>query len=160
MSKHLHHYQIELIWTGNRGEGTASYSGYGRGYDVKGTGGKLLKGSADPQFLGDSLCWNPEEMLLASLSACHQLWYLHLCADAGVRVLRYVDTPRGVMSELSGKFTEATLEPQVVIAAESDAELAVELHHLAHEKCYIANSMSFPVQLALNDCITKSEIVQ
>lgn len=155
MSKHLHSYQVALTWTGNRGEGTTSYKAYGREYDVTGNTGKVMKGSADPQFLGDPACWNPEEMLLASLSACHQLWYLHLCADASVRVLRYEDTPRGVMDELSGKFTEVTLAPRVVIAAESDAELAADLHHLAHEKCYIANSMNFPVQITLTDAVVK-----
>lgn len=157
MSKHLHHYQVELMWTGNRGEGTSSYNAYGREYDIKGVTGKLLKGSADPQFLGDPACWNPEEMLIASLSACHQLWYLHLCADAGVRVLTYADTPRGIMNELGGKFIEVTLAPNVVISAESDADLAVELHHLAHEKCYIANSMNFSVLLELNDSSVKME---
>ncbi|RUT66546.1 peroxiredoxin [Morganella morganii] len=157
MSKHLHHYQVELVWTGNRGAGTSGYNAYGREYDIKGSEGKLLKGSADPQFLGDPGCWNPEEMLLASLSACHQLWYLHLCADAGVRVLTYADTPRGIMDGLSGKFIEVTLVPNVVISAESDVDLAVELHHLAHEKCYIANSMNFPVLLTLSNSVVKAD---
>ncbi|MBW7982873.1 OsmC family protein [Enterobacillus tribolii] len=158
MSKHLHSYQVALTWTGNRGEGTTSYKAYGREYDITGNTGKVMKGSADPQFLGDPACWNPEEMLLASLSACHQLWYLHLCADAGVRVLRYEDTPRGIMDELSGKFTEVTLAPRVVISAGSDAELAVELHHLAHKKCYIANSMNFPVQITCTDVVVQDAI--
>ncbi|MFI8417123.1 OsmC family protein [Serratia sp. NPDC078593] len=156
MSKHLHHYHLALTWTGNRGEGTANYRAYGREYEIVGNEGKILRGSADPQFLGDPTCWNPEEMLIASLSACHQLWYLHLCADAGVRVVGYEDAPHGIMDGLGGKFTEVTLAPKVTISADSDEALALAIHHLAHEKCYIANSMNFPIHLALDESVVKA----
>ncbi|EIE7938860.1 OsmC family protein [Salmonella enterica] len=157
MSKHLHSYQVALTWTGNRGEGTTSYKAYGREYDITGNTGKVMKGSADPQFLGDPDCWNPEEMLLASLSACHQLWYLHLCADAGITVVRYEDVPRGAMNELIGRFTEVILMPRVTISAESDMELAIGLHHLAHEKCYIANSLNFQVKIIPDDVMHEAK---
>lgn len=159
MSKHLHSYQIALTWTGNWGKGTTGYKAYGREYNITGNTGKEMKGSADPQFLGDPSCWNPEEMLLASLSACHQLWYLHLCANSGVTVVRYEDMPNGIMDELKNSFTEVMLMPKVVISAESDIELAISLHNLAHEKCYIANSLNFQVKIMPNDVMLEANNV-
>jgi len=145
-----HTYEIELAWTGNKGTGTSDYTAYGREHMLNATGGKPpIPGSSDPQFRGNADRWNPEELLVASLSACHQLWYLHLAADAGVVVVGYEDRPRGEMVEEepggAGQFERVTLRPRVTVTAESDTELAARLHAAAHEKCFVARSVNFPV---------------
>ncbi|MBP2845685.1 OsmC family protein [Dickeya oryzae] len=147
MAEKFHHYQIMLEWQGNLGVGTRDYRSYGREFTVNGASGKTLNGSADPAFLGDAVCWNPEELLLASISACHQLWYLHLCADAGLCVVKYIDNPVATMDEKNGKFISAELRPEVTLTTEGDTELAVTLHELAHSKCYIANSLAFGITI-------------
>lgn len=148
MTKKTHNYQTNLLWTGNRGEGTKSFTGYSRAHEISVAGKPFIPGSSDQHFRGDVSRYNPEEMLVASLSACHMLWYLHLCAEAGVVVTDYKDEAAGVMIEGrdgGGYFVKVTLKPRVVIAKESDAAAADALHHRAHELCFIANSVNFPV---------------
>jgi organic hydroperoxide reductase OsmC/OhrA len=148
MSGKVHTYTCLLTWTGNRGAGTASYAAYVRDHVLSGTGKPDLPGSSDPAFRGDASRYNPEELLVASLAGCHMLWYLHLCADAGVTVLAYRDEPRGTMVEdaqKGGYFTKVVLRPQVTIAKGSDAAEARGLDASAHQKCFIANSVNFPV---------------
>ncbi|WP_029010225.1 OsmC family protein [Azospirillum halopraeferens] len=143
-----HRYETTVTWTGNRGAGTESYRAYGRDHDITAPGRPVLAGSADPAFRGDPGRYNPEDLLVASLSACHMLWYLHLCATAGVRVVAYADTAAGIMAEDAdggGRFTGVVLRPAVTIARGVDRALAERLHHEAHRKCFIANSVSFPV---------------
>ncbi len=143
-----HNYQINLNWTGNTGEGTKTYTGYKRDHEIFVDGKELIKGSSDPNFRGDKTRYNPEEMLVASLSSCHLLWYLHLCAEAKIVVVDYKDAASGTMIETAdggGKFTEVTLNPRVVISKDSDANLAKELHGKANKLCFIANSVNFPV---------------
>ena len=145
----MHRYPVVVEWTGNIGTGTSSYRSYERRHEISaGTLKPPIPGSSDPAFRGDPARWNPEELLVASLSACHQLWYLHLCAEAGIVVLAYVDHAEGVMEETadgSGSFTAVTLRPQVTVAAGSDVVIARDLHHAAHAKCFIANSVNFAV---------------
>ena len=146
-----HHYALTVEWTGNTGAGTAGYRAYERRHEItSATAGKpVIAGSSDPAFRGDGARWNPEELLVASLSACHQLWYLHLCADAGIVVTAYVDRAEGVMTEEpdgSGRFTSVVLHPVVTVAAGSDVERARALHEEAHRLCYIARSVNFPVR--------------
>lgn len=143
-----HSYQIALRWTGNNDQGTKNYRTYDRSYEIEVGGKPVILGSADPAFRGDRTKYNPEELLIASLSSCHMLWYLHLCADAGIIVIRYSDRPVGKMCETedgSGRFTEVILQPEITIAAESSLEQAKQLHYKAHEFCFIANSVNFPV---------------
>jgi len=142
-----HKYQITVEWTGNRGTGTSSYRAYGRNHEISAGGKPAIPGSSDPAFMGDPARWNPEDLLVASVSACHKLWYLHLCADAGIAVLAYVDHAEGTMSDRSepGRFTQIVLRPQVTIRAGDDRSKAEHLHHVAHEKCYVANSVNFPI---------------
>ena len=145
-----HEYSVRVEWTGNLGTGTSGYRDYSRDHDVRGTTADLpvIHGSADPAFRGDADRWNPEQLLLASLSQCHMLWYLHLAADAGVTVTAYSDTPTGIMVERpggAGEFTSATLHPAVTIAPGSDPERAAALHDRAAEYCFIARSVRFPV---------------
>lgn len=144
-----HLYQTNLNWTGNTGEGTKSFVGYSRAHEISVNGKPLISGSSDPHFRGDAARYNPEEMLVASLSACHMLWYLHLCAEAGVVVTDYKDQATGRMIETEnggGRFVEVTLQPRVIISIESDITSANALHHKAHDLCFIANSMNFPVR--------------
>ncbi len=146
-----HRYTVTVTWTGNTGTGTSGYRNYERRHEISAGAGKpAIPGSSDPAFRGDQARWNPEELLVASLSACHKLWYLHLCAEAGIVVLAYVDQAEGEMEETSdgsGRFRRAILRPRVTVAAGSDIAKARELHHAAHAKCFIANSVNFPVEL-------------
>jgi organic hydroperoxide reductase OsmC/OhrA len=148
MSGKDHCYNTSIEWTGNRGEGTSGYRVYERSYDLVSVGKPMLQGSADATFRGDASKWNPEDMLLAALSSCHMLSYLHCCADAGVSVIAYTDAAEGTMelaSDGSGHFIQVVLHPQVTITSASSIALAQELHHKAHELCFIANSVNFPV---------------
>ncbi len=144
-----HHYAAQVRWTGNLGQGTSSYRAYSRNHEISAVGKPVIPCSADPIFRGDPARYNPEDLLVASLSACHMLWYLHLCAEARIVVLDYVDQAAGVMvetAETGGHFTEAVLRPQVTIQAGGDVELAARLHERAHHHCFIANSVNFPVR--------------
>jgi organic hydroperoxide reductase OsmC/OhrA len=149
MSK-THHYGANLVWTGNLGAGTESYRAYDRGYEVRCPGKAPIIGSSDPAFRGNPAMHNPEELLVASVSACHMLWYLHLAADAGVVVIAYEDAAEGTMTEAAGgagRFTEMMLRPRVRLARGADSALAHRLHETAHEKCFIANSVNFPIRV-------------
>jgi organic hydroperoxide reductase OsmC/OhrA len=149
MTDKHHHYRATIVWTGNTGTGTATYRGYERTHELRGEGKPPIPGSSDPNFRGDAARWNPEELLVASLSACHQLWYLHLASAAGVVVTEYIDRAEGEMVETAdggGRFTRVVLRPEVTIQAGSDAAKATALHHDAHAKCFIANSVNFPVE--------------
>ncbi|MDJ0394945.1 OsmC family protein [Rhodococcus sp. G-MC3] len=144
-----HTYSATTVWTGNRGPGTTGAGDYDRSHTVSIKGKPDLFGSADPSFRGDFTRWNPEEMLVASLSACHMLWYLGLTAAAGVVVTDYRDFPSGIMTEESdggGQFTEVVLTPMVTVADSSMFDEAQRLHHDASSKCFIARSVNFPVR--------------
>lgn len=148
MASKTHAYTVQVTWTGNQGTGTASYRGYRRDHLIEAAGKPAIDGSSDPSFRGDPARWNPEELLLASLSACHKLWYLGLCAEAGISVQSYEDNATGSMLEESdgaGQFTHAVLRPSITLAPGSDREKALALHHTAHDKCFIARSVNFPV---------------
>lgn len=148
MSKQ-HNYQATITWTGNKGNGTDHYLHYDRDHTINIPGKKTISGSSDPAFRGDRLKYNPEELLVSSLSACHMLWYLHLCSEAGVIVMEYIDHARGIMQETtngSGQFTEVILNPEVRVKEAAMVAKANELHAKAHELCFIANSVNFPVR--------------
>lgn len=146
-----HSYTVHLRWTGDRGEGTAGYRAYGRDHELSAGERPPIAGSSDPAFRGDAARWSPEDLLVASLSACHQLWYLHLCADAGVVVTAYEDEAEGVMrmaADGGGAFERVTLRPRVTLAAGADAQRAQALHAEAARLCFIARSVAFPVEHA------------
>lgn len=148
-----HHYQTHLRWTGNRGEGTAGYEKYDRDYNIEIKGKPIIFGSSDPAFLGDPHRHNPEEQLVSALSSCHLLWYLHLCAKAGVIVTDYQDEASGTMIENedgSGQFTEVILRPKVVVQTSDMISEAANLHKTAHHFCFIARSVNFPIRHELH----------
>jgi organic hydroperoxide reductase OsmC/OhrA len=143
-----HRYDVMVTWTGNQGTGTSSYRAYARDHEIAAAGKPPIPGSSDPAFRGDKTRWNPEDMLVASLSSCHMLWYLHLCAVGGVAVTRYLDRAEGTMEEGAdggGRFTRVTLRPEIAVAPGADLAKAKALHEEAHHKCFIANSVNFPV---------------
>ncbi len=143
-----HRYELTATWTGNRGTGTTGYRDYARDVTIEVKGKPDLLASADKPFRGDSSRWNPEDMLVAALSECHLLAYLHACVTAGVVVTAYRDDATGLMREDGsggGAFVEVTLRPQVTVAEASMIEAAQNAHHQAHEWCFIANSVNFPV---------------
>ena len=144
-----HHYSTNLTWAGNLGSGTATYTGYSRNHSIVVEGKPVIAASADPKFRGDHNRYNPEEMLVASLSSCHMLWFLHLCSEAGIIVIAYEDAAEGIMQEEdngSGRFTEVVLHPVVTVKDEANIVLMNQLHEEAHKKCFIANSCNFPVK--------------
>src|ERR1035438_9678421 len=147
MSK-IHRYQATIAWTGNRGAGTNNYGAYSRDHEIHCPGKPVIAVSSDPAFRGDPNRYNPEELLVASLSSCHMLWYLHLCSVNGVVILDYEDVASGVMEESndgSGRFVRVELNPAVTIASGGDLMKALALHEEAHRNCFIAKSVNFPV---------------
>lgn len=143
---HEHHFAAHLVWTGAQRGPTRDYESYARDYRIDIAGKPPLEGSADPAFRGDRARHNPEDMLVASLAACHMLTYLAHCARAGIEVITYEDQASGMMTLKDGKmrFTEVTLAPKVVIGT-GDLDRATALHKAAHDDCFIANSVNFPV---------------
>src|SRR5690349_22226334 len=118
-----HHYKVNITWTGNRENGTSSYTAYDRNHTIQAGSKPLLPGSSDPAFRGDATRYNPEELLVMSLSSCHMLWYLHLCAESKIVIVDYVDDAIGTMvedAERGGYFTEVMLRPAVTLANGSD----------------------------------------
>lgn len=151
MSGRAHEYATVVEWTGSNSVGTTSYTAYERRHEIADPAGRKpnIPGSSDPVFRGDASRWNPEDLLVASLSACHKLSYLHLCAVHGVVVTEYVDRATGVMEEDGrggGRFTSVVLRPRVTITAESDPHRAEALHAEAHARCFIASSVNFDVR--------------
>jgi organic hydroperoxide reductase OsmC/OhrA len=144
-----HHYQTTTTWTGNLGPGTSQYQAYSRDHEI--TASKKaapIPGSSDPLFRGDPSRYSPEDLLVASLSACHMLWVLHLCTEAGIVVTHYSDEASGEMVEHpdgSGEFTLVTLRPRMTITDASRTDDALALHHRAHQVCFVARSVNFQV---------------
>ena len=143
----VHRYRTTVRWTGNLGEGTATYRGYRRDHTIEIDGKPVILGSSGLSAGSDPHRHNPEDLLVGALSACHMLWYLHLCAEAGVSVASYTDEAEGTMEvgpDGGGRFVSAVLHPHVVLERGSVA-LARSLHERAHERCFIASSVNFPV---------------
>ncbi|MFI9407078.1 OsmC family protein [Nocardia sp. NPDC052316] len=144
-----HDYELDVTWTGNTGTGTSGYRDYERSHTLSADGKPEIPGTADPAFRGVPERWNPEELLVASLSQCHMLWYLALCARAGIVVTDYTDHPSGTMVENpdgGGRFTEVVLRPRARITDLQHRERALALHERAHELCFIANSVNFELR--------------
>jgi organic hydroperoxide reductase OsmC/OhrA len=144
-----HTYKTEVRWTGNTGTGTSAYKDYLRDHEITANGkSAMIPGSSDPHFRGDGTRYNPEELLVASLSTCHLLWMLHLCASAGIVITEYTDAAEGVMNENpdgSGEFVSVTLFPRITIADPARIADALALNDRAHGVCFIARSVNFPV---------------
>ncbi len=145
-----HQYKVNVVWTGNTGEGTRNYRSYSRNHVISAGNKPEIPASSDPNFRGDPARYNPEELFVSTLSTCHMLWYLHLCATNKITVLAYEDSPAGVMAENedgSGEFLHVRLNPRITIAMGDNLDRARQLHHEAHRFCFIANSVKFPVEV-------------
>lgn len=143
-----HDYRLTLRWDGDPTIGTASYATYSRQYRIEIDGKPPLAGSADPQFRGDPALHNPEELFVAAIASCHMLSYLALCARSGIRVTSYVDDAHGRLLTHEGgggRIERVTLRPRVEVAEAAEVARAIELHREAHERCFIANSCSVPI---------------
>ena len=142
-----HKYAVSVRWSGNRGTGTSGYRDYGRDHLISAAGKPTIEGSADRVFFGDPERWNPEELLVAALSQCHMLSFLHVAADAGVIVISYSDEATGTLTlngAGGGAMSEVTLRPAIEVVAGHTADIDA-LHHTAQGLCFIANSINFPV---------------
>jgi organic hydroperoxide reductase OsmC/OhrA len=154
-----HTYEVRVDWTGNDGDGTKAYSSYRRDHSIIADGKPPIQGSSDPSFRGDRSRYNPEELLVASLSSCHMLWYLHLCSVNHVTVLDYRDAASGVLEQRedgSGEFVRVVLKPSVKVSPGDDRAKALALHCQAHRFCFIARSVRFPVEIVPE--ITEAEV--
>lgn len=146
-----HNYEVQLEWTGNLGQGTKTYRSYRRDHSITCEGKPSIQGSSDPEFRGDPARYNPEELLVASLSSCHMLWYLHLCSVNKITVLAYRASASGTLQENedgSGQFIEVRLKPLVTVGSGDDSGKALALHDEAHRLCFIARSVNFAVSVA------------
>ena len=145
---HRHRYRVDVEWTGNLGGGTDGYRNYSRDHVIRIDGKPVIAGSSDPTFRGDAAKHNPEDMLVAALSTCHMLSYLHMATVAGVVVTAYIDAAEGTMATEGdgGRFVEVVLRPTVTVSAASDPVKAETAHEAAHHACFIANSVNFPVR--------------
>lgn len=153
----LHTYSATITWTGAGAAGTASYTSYSRNHEVSLHGKPVLLGTADPAFRGDPDRFTPEELLVVALSQCHMLWFLHLASSAGITVTSYVDQAGGTMrieSQGAGQFTDVVLRPRIGLGSPTTRsgepvtdELVEEVHVRAHQHCFIARSVNFPVRL-------------
>jgi len=149
MMKNIHRYKTQVEWRGNSGKGTTDYRSYSRDHQISVGGKPVIPGSSDPSFRGDSARYTPEDLLVSSLSACHMLWYLHLCAVNNVVVVDYTDNAEGEMAENddgSGEFIKVILRPRVTVAEAAMADKAQSLHREANRMCFIARSVNFPVE--------------
>jgi len=143
-----HLYTLSVIWTGNKGEGTSSYKAYSRDHTLQAGTKAVIAGSSDPSFRGSPERYNPEETFVSSISACHMLWYLHLCSVNNIVVTDYRDEARGIMMEKadgSGYFKQVELNPTITLTHADMIPRAGELHHEASKFCFIANSCNFPI---------------
>ncbi len=143
-----HRFSCHLTWAGAARGGTTSYESYSREVRVEMEGKAPLLMSAAAPFHGDPSLANPEDLLVAALSACHFLSYAALCARAKIEVVGYEDSAVGTLDRVDGvtKFTEVVLRPRVTVAPGADVEKARALHARAHEICFIANSVDFDVR--------------
>jgi organic hydroperoxide reductase OsmC/OhrA len=146
-----HDYTCLIEWTGDRGDGTRTYRGYDRTWNIATPGKPVVPCSNDPLLGGDPTLHNPEDLLLSSLSACHMLWYLHLASNAGIVVRGYRDQPIGLGESTpdgAGRFLSATLKPHILVQRGADLAKADAVHHQIHKVCFIARSVNFPVGYA------------
>lgn len=145
----IHRYTATISWTGNRGQGTVDYKSYDRDHHISIADKPVIEASADSHYRGNPSKHTPEDLLISSLSGCHMLWYLHLCAVNGVVVSGYEDHAQGMMEENddgSGQFTEVILHPQVTVTEDAMIEKAHALHENANRMCFVARSVNFPIR--------------
>lgn len=144
-----HHYLSNITWTGNTGEGTRTPRSYDRAHTIQVAGKPVIPGTSEVSIAGNKVRYNPEELLLSAISACHMLTYLYLCSQNNITIIAYTDKATGTMAETpdgGGHFTETVLKPEITISGSPNHALLQQLHHDANKQCYIASSCNFPVR--------------
>lgn len=143
----MHHYRATVSWRGSTGTG---YEAYERGHDATSPPAETaLRLSADPAFRGDARELNPEQLLVLAAASCQLLSFLAVAARARVNVLGYDDDASAEMPEAGARTAVAgiTLRPRIVVEeGESEAKLR-RLVRLAHDECYIANTLACEVTI-------------
>jgi organic hydroperoxide reductase OsmC/OhrA len=133
-------YHIKLNW--EKGEAPFTYEAYTRNHTIAFKNGQeTMIFSASPAYKGDASKADPEDLLVAALSSCHMLSFLAICTKKKLTVKSYQDDAVGFLENEGGKLwmTRVILRPKVAI--DTDAETLAQIHHLAHEACFIANSV-------------------
>jgi organic hydroperoxide reductase OsmC/OhrA len=108
-------------------------------------GEQALSASSAPEYKGDPAKADPEEMLIGALSSCHMLWFVALARAKRLSLVSYEDDAGGILD--GRRFTGAILRPQVEFDDGTDAATIRELHRKSHERCFISNSVNFPVEV-------------
>jgi organic hydroperoxide reductase OsmC/OhrA len=135
-------HRIALTWS--KGEAPFTYDAYSRNHEIRfKDGAERLTVSGAPAYRGDASKADPEDLLVASMSSCHMLSFLAIAAKKRLTVLSYEDHAVGFLEDDGGTLwiTRAILRPKVVFAADPGAGVLAQMHHLAHEACFIANSL-------------------
>lgn len=147
-------YSAKVVW--RLAEGSFQGRRYSRAHKWCFDGGAEVEASASPQIVplpfSNEAAVDPEEALVAAVSSCHMLFFLHFAADAGLEVEMYSDHATGTLGKLaSGRtgFSRIVLNPNIQFAGITppDADLIEELHRKAHENCFIANTLNCPVEV-------------
>jgi len=151
MSRHT----CTVTW--KRGDASFTDQRYNRVHEWRFDGGAVVPGSSSPHSVklpwSDPAAVDPEEAFVASVSSCHMLWFLSLAAEQGFRVDRYDDAAEGTLGKMpDGRqgMTEVVLHPDITFSGERlpDGAAVERLHHAAHERCFIANSIRSDVRVA------------
>ncbi len=146
MSRHV----AEIRW---RSDGNFRSGAYSRRHNLHFDGGLVVPGSPSPSIvpepMSDPAAADPEELLVAAMSSCHMLWFLSLAQESGFEIETYSDKAEGVMGRIApGRmaFTRIVLRPVVTFQGREPEAVELErLHHEAHERCFIANSLTSEV---------------
>ena len=135
-------HRVALSW--QKGEAPFTYEAYPRNHEIAfKDGAERLTASAAGAYRGDTSKADPEDLLVAALSSCHMLSFLAIAAKKRLTVLSYDDDAAGFLEQEGGKLwmTRVVLRPKVTFEPQLQPQLLAEIHHLAHESCFIANSV-------------------
>ena len=143
--KTQYNYTLQLDWLGNE---KGQHHRDDRLYAIQIEGKETFKGSADKPFFGNPQLYNPEDLLISSLSACHMMSYLYLCRKEGIGIISYQDNPNGILKideNDAGRFESVELKPKIQLVTPETKQRALKLHKEASQLCFIANSVNFPI---------------
>jgi len=148
MSQHKeHHYTAVCSWRGSTGLG---YEQYSRTHEMSAPPAKAhLKMSSDPAFRGDPALLNPEQLLVLAAASCQMLSFLAVAARKRLNVVEYEDRAEGFMPEDDKpiRITRITLHPRIVFEGPTDPDAANHAVELAHQQCFIANSLKTDIRI-------------
>jgi organic hydroperoxide reductase OsmC/OhrA len=142
----VHRYDARLRWEGSTALG---WAGYDRSHEVTAPPARQALTVTTGEEQGDPSRLNPEQLVVMAASSCQLLWFLHLAAKARIDVVEYEDEAEGEMpeDEQPVRITRIALRPRIVVASEAAEDRVLRLVELAHERCYIANSLRSEVKV-------------